>query len=182
MSIIKRNDWFPLGDMNTESNEKIKLNISGMLFEVSVKVLSRDVNSILYQLSLPTSQFTHDDDGYFYFQQDWWIFRYILMFLRDGYLPDNREILCELYKEATYWHLKELQVAIVNEKLHLKSNREQMTYLNDCNTKWWQQLPKWIGQTPKQLESKEKKKEEDWWKSTSYKGKSYDLSGVDIHK
>ena len=46
-----------------------------------------------------------------------WLFRYILRFLRDGFLPDDRRVLGQLYREAGFWHLLELKKAIEDEKV-----------------------------------------------------------------
>ena len=61
-----------------------------------------------------------DPDGFYYFDRDWWLFRYLLQFLRDGSLPDDRSLLAQLYREAGFFHLNELQRAIEEEKLHLR--------------------------------------------------------------
>jgi hypothetical protein len=43
-----------------------------------------------------------------------WTFRYVLQFLRDGSspLPDALPLLKQLYKEAAYWRLPSLQLAV----------------------------------------------------------------------
>ena len=63
-----------------------------------------------------------------------WLFRYILTFLRDGTLPDDRNVLSQvglikccllvglslsfqLYREASYWNLNEMHKAIEEEKV-----------------------------------------------------------------
>jgi hypothetical protein len=40
-----------------------------------------------------------------------------LQFLRDGSLPDDRPLLAQLYKEAAFFKLHELQRAIEEEKV-----------------------------------------------------------------
>jgi hypothetical protein len=35
-------------------------------------------------------------DEYIYVDRDWWLFRYILIFLRDQVLPDNRKLLAQV--------------------------------------------------------------------------------------
>ena len=54
-----------------------------------------------------------------------WLFRHILQFLRDGSLPDDRPLLAQLYREAAFFKLQELQTAIEEEKVLLPC----------CNTK-----------------------------------------------
>ena len=46
-----------------------------------------------------------------------WLFRHILQFLRDGSLPDDRPLLAQLYREAAFFKLQELQTAIEEEKV-----------------------------------------------------------------
>lgn len=41
----------------------------------------------------------------------------MLQFLRDGTLPDDRPLLAQLYREATFFHLQEMQRAIEEEKV-----------------------------------------------------------------
>jgi hypothetical protein len=41
----------------------------------------------------------------------------VLQFLRDGTLPDDRPLLAQLYREATFFHLQEMQRAIEEEKV-----------------------------------------------------------------
>jgi len=64
-----------------------------------------------------------------------WLFRYVLTFLRDGTLPDDRSILAELYREATFWHLSQLQLAIEENKLNLRGTKP------DVNL-WWRKQPR----------------------------------------
>ena len=46
-----------------------------------------------------------------------WLFRHLLQFLRDGSLPDDRPLLAQLYREAAFFHLNEMQKAIEEEKV-----------------------------------------------------------------
>lgn len=68
---------------------------------------------------------------------DRWLFRYIVMFLRDGFLPNDRMLLSQvryrtklqiyhlnlniscvqLYREALFWNLIELRRAIEDDKV-----------------------------------------------------------------
>ena len=41
-----------------------------------------------------------DKDPVVSFDRDWWLFRYIIMFLRDGFLPDDRTLLAQVQNAA----------------------------------------------------------------------------------
>ena len=40
-----------------------------------------------------------------YVDRDWWLFRYVLTFLRDGLVPQSRSLALQLYREAAFWRL-----------------------------------------------------------------------------
>jgi hypothetical protein len=46
-----------------------------------------------------------------------WLFRYVMTFLRDGTLPDDRALLSQLYREAVHWNLASMQRAIEEERV-----------------------------------------------------------------
>ena len=48
----------------------------------------------------------------FHIDRDWWLFRHIMSFLRDGILPDNDAIVVQLHDEAAYYRLHSLRRAI----------------------------------------------------------------------
>jgi hypothetical protein len=88
-------------------------------FSCTESVLRREPQSLL--ASLCDSECTHprDEDGcYVFADRDWWLFRHLLCFLRDGALPDDRSLLAQLYREAAYWRLRQLQRAIEELKVH----------------------------------------------------------------
>lgn len=69
------------------------------MFHVPPHVLARDPTSLLAQLVKPISSNTSllpDEDGSFYLDRDWWLFRYVVMFLRDGTLPEDRQLLAKV--------------------------------------------------------------------------------------
>jgi hypothetical protein len=72
------------------------------MFEVSDYVLKRDSGSLLSQLCDANPPVMMDPNGVFYFDRDWWLFRYILIFLRDGALPQDRNLLAQLYVYSYY--------------------------------------------------------------------------------
>lgn len=89
------------------------------------------------------------------YERDWWLFRYILAFLRDGTLPGDQEtsLLIALYKEAAFYNMVELQHAIEDRKLRLREsssasngslNNNNVKKLDDKDELWWKQLPSWF--------------------------------------
>ncbi|GMF14385.1 unnamed protein product [Phytophthora lilii] len=59
-----------------------------------------------------SSLLSPDKDGSFFFDRDFWVFRLILLFLRDNKLPDSVEELRELYCEASFYRVGLLRHAI----------------------------------------------------------------------
>lgn len=53
--------------------------------------------------------FKKEPDGSYFVNRDWWIFRYLLDYLRNKDLPHKRDTLLQLYNEAAFWKLKVLQ-------------------------------------------------------------------------
>eukprot|EP01031_Cornospumella_fuschlensis_P037421 gene37421-45442_t len=140
LKVIQRTDYVP-ENMKKQIGEKhILINVGGLMFEAPLSVLSRDKESLLAQLCGPTPPLLPDPDGnFFYFDRDWWLFRYILTFLRDGALPDDRQLLAQLYKEAGFWNLVELQMAIEEQILHLRTKPLK----DEEKDTWWRQMPSW---------------------------------------
>ena len=68
-----------------------------------------------------------------------WLFRYVITFLRDGTLPEDRSLLAQLYREAAFWNLKQLQIAIEEEKLHLRKEK----LADNEKDLWWRKQPKY---------------------------------------
>ena len=101
------------------------------MFEACKTVLMRDSGSLLAQLCGNQPPVSEEADGSFMFDRDWWLFRFILIFLRDGVLPDDRGLLAQLYKETTYWRLTEMQHKIEEEKLHLREPKTKDGKMSD---------------------------------------------------
>lgn len=72
------------------------INVAGLMFEIPKSTLVRDKNSLLAQLCGPEPPILPDPDGFFFFDRDWWLFRYVVQFLRDGSLPDDRNLLAQV--------------------------------------------------------------------------------------
>mmetsp|Transcript_29339 Transcript_29339/g.38583 ORF Transcript_29339/g.38583 Transcript_29339/m.38583 type:complete len:209 (+) Transcript_29339:332-958(+) len=91
---------------------QITLNVGGQLFQTTAGVLCRDRFSILAALCTEHPPLPPDNDGVFFLERDWWIFRHIMQFLRSGSLPDETAILKEMFAEASFYRLNSLRKAI----------------------------------------------------------------------
>ncbi|GMI51760.1 hypothetical protein ScalyP_jg9544 [Parmales sp. scaly parma] len=153
---MKRKDWFPEEYLKGYRNEyrKVKINVGGQLFELSEILLRREPNSLLSALLEQDSPLSDENsggvDGAVHVDRDWWLFRHILKFLRDGILPRDRDLLTHMYKEASFWRFTNLKLAIEEERLNLR--RKSMKWEDDElvveneqeeNDKWYKSLPNW---------------------------------------
>lgn len=85
------------------------------MFETTEGVLCKEPGSLLAALTRTDPPVAIDKStGCFFFDRDWWLFRCILRFERDGAeaLPGDKAVLRELYKEAAFWRLPALKAAI----------------------------------------------------------------------
>jgi hypothetical protein len=93
------------------------------VFELSVAQLTADRFSVPAALCLREPPAVHqvapeDLDASagparsYYIDRDWWVFRHIYLFLRDGKLPSSVATLRELYFEAAFYRLSLLRYAI----------------------------------------------------------------------
>ena len=98
---MHRADWIPDSYKATLKDEHLMINIGGLMFEIPKSILQRDPASLLAQLCGPDPPLLPDPDGFFFFDRDWWLFRYILNFLRDGTLPDDRSLLAQVLEQFT---------------------------------------------------------------------------------
>ncbi|CAM9092550.1 unnamed protein product [Ectocarpus fasciculatus] len=92
--------------------ERIVLNIGGQKFQTTAGVLCRDRFSLLACICKVTPPIPKGEDGSYFFERDWWIFRYVLQFLRTGDLPQDKALLHEMYGEAAFYRLSTLRRAI----------------------------------------------------------------------
>jgi hypothetical protein len=169
------------------------------MFEVPTEVLKRDTGSILANLPKaaaaaaadPAAIAVSEEEGVFLLERDWWLFRYILAFLRDGSLPNETSLLVALYREAGAYQCVQLQYAIEERKLHLrepeagadkKEGPAEPALKKESKDKpaWWRGLPSWYKSVDEVVEQSKKAeaasvaaKEGDWWIGTSYKGKNF---------
>lgn len=151
MGFISQPDFIGDHFKLSETGRKIRINVGGLLFETYEHTLRKDPTSLLCQLCNDDPPVMPDPDGCFVFNRDWWLFRYILIFLRDGTLPEDRSLLAQLYQEASFWGLTELMNAIEEGKLHLHDKAdtegkviEQVDKMGrPVEKKWWQTIPNW---------------------------------------
>ena len=90
----------------------VVMNVGGQIFETSCEILTKDPYSLLAACCRTVPIMTHNEEGMFYFDRDWWLFRHIISFLKQNVLPNEIETLKELYTEASYYRLESLQRAI----------------------------------------------------------------------
>jgi hypothetical protein len=89
------------------------LNVGGHLVELPAELLCRDPASALAALCRKSPPVQPSPDGaVFYIDRDGWIFRHVINYLKNDVLPSDAETLKELYREATFFHLRSLQSAI----------------------------------------------------------------------
>mmetsp|Transcript_3390 Transcript_3390/g.4679 ORF Transcript_3390/g.4679 Transcript_3390/m.4679 type:complete len:205 (+) Transcript_3390:3-617(+) len=100
----------------------VGINVGGQFFEVPVAVLAKDPYSILAGLCRQNPIIQPDEEGVFFIDRDWWLFRHILTFLRSNTLPNELETLKELYVESSFYRLESLQNAIENIPIDQVSN------------------------------------------------------------
>merc|ERR1712232_276206 len=124
-----KQEWFPEWHKEIEEEEEegktreehgngriIRLNIGGQMFEVSSTLLLKERFSLLAATAVPEEEsvLRPDEDGCFFFDRDWYLFRHILGYLRDGILPDKPAALRDLYHEASFYCLWKMQRSIKN--------------------------------------------------------------------
>ncbi|GMH92963.1 hypothetical protein TrVE_jg7749 [Triparma verrucosa] len=91
---------------------QVMLNVGGQVFQTTAGVLCKDKFSILAALCTQSPPLEQDDEGVFFVERDWWVFRYILQFLRNDSLPRDSGLLEEMYTEASFYRLNSLRRAI----------------------------------------------------------------------
>ncbi|CAM9623760.1 unnamed protein product [Pylaiella littoralis] len=117
-SMMKNDDWIPAECASHPYGERVRLNVGGQLFEASKAVFRRDPACLLAALCHDGGPPKVDLDGTVSVDRDWWMFRYVIKFLREGILPIDSSLLTQLYREAGYWRCESLKRAI-EEQMHL---------------------------------------------------------------
>jgi hypothetical protein len=98
---------------------RIVLNVGGHVFETTAQVLTRDRFSLLAALCKRRPPIEPDPTGAFFLDRDWWVFRYVLQFLRGGGLPSDTELLKEMGAESSFYRLAGLHRAI---EIHMRNS------------------------------------------------------------
>ena len=99
--------------MHRIQDTKIKLDIGGQIFTTSIQTLQRDKDSMLAAMFSGRYELTKEQDGSYFIDRDGTFFRYILNFLRDGYIdegtiPNDPAKVKEILREAKYYQLGSL--------------------------------------------------------------------------
>ena len=91
----------------------IKLNVGGQYFTTSVQTLTKDKGSMLHAMFSGRFDTKPGEDGSYFIDRDGTHFRYILNYLRTGYLliPDDKLIRKEILEEAAFYQIR----GIVNQ-------------------------------------------------------------------
>ena len=110
-----RQEWFLPGGVDADgvdTQRTVRLNIGGERFDIKASLLLKDRFSLLAATTVPPEDavIKPEADGCFYFDRDWWLFRHVLAYLRDGILPIKQPLLRDLYHEAAFYCLTSLQV------------------------------------------------------------------------
>ena len=183
-----KKDWFPEDYVACVSASRLRLNVGGQIFEMSRSLLSVDPNSLLAALIVEGcpiftcgGEYALDSTCIAFVDRDWWAFRYVLNFLRDGILPKSSHALLSLYKEAVFWRLQSIQRAI--EESHLNLAQVEIDLSSDiklasfgslikkptCKKKgFWSRRPDWW--EPQSIAIACKKPGSDWWMGADWKG------------
>lgn len=175
-SASKDPDWFCQSSFVQPNERRIVVQVGGKIFEISTRTARKDPRSLLAAFATEDSPLQSKDMGCFRVDRDWWIFRYVLNFLRDGILPQDSKTLKALYQECDFWRLESLKRAI--EERHLRMYRHHSKSTNQKQSKattseWWQRQPDWWGsKTPKLVSTRatESMASDQWWTGKKYNG------------
>ena len=90
--------------------KKVKLDVGGTIFTTSIQTLQRDPNSFLAAMFSGRHELEPEPDGSYFIDRDGTFFRFIVNFLREGYLdqgtlPADHNVLREILREARYYIL-----------------------------------------------------------------------------
>ena len=108
--------------MHKIKSKKIKLDIGGTIFTTSLTTLQRDPNSLLAAMFSGRHELEPDaDDNSYFIDRDGTFFRFILNFLRDGYIdqgtcPSDQNVLREILREARHYQVAGL-ISFLEEQL-----------------------------------------------------------------
>ena len=181
---VERPDWWPADHLASSGSpgDRLRVRVGGQDFEVSKSTLCQDPQSLLFALCqddsparVPGSEAGLSDTVVV--DRDWWLFRFIVTFLRDGLIPSDRGIALQLYREAAFWRLSSLQRAI--EEAHLNLRRRDIGLDDDGavvekeadeksqfwkhKTNWWEAQKSKEEKADEEKKEKEEEKKKDWW-------------------
>lgn len=94
---------------------RVRINIGGQVFETTGRILRRDPTSVLAQLATrPPPDPSVSPDGAWFFERDWWTFRFVMQWLREGEssLPRSKHLLRAIYAEARYFGMARLRDSV----------------------------------------------------------------------
>ncbi|TYZ60417.1 hypothetical protein PybrP1_004591 [[Pythium] brassicae (nom. inval.)] len=117
-------DWFCSEAFPSARDRRLAVDVGGQLFEVSSALAARDGGSLLAALADDDSPLLAAECGCFRVDREWWLFRYVLAFLRDGVLPQDPKLLRELYLESEFWKLESLRRAIEMRNMELLQRKQ----------------------------------------------------------
>lgn len=171
---VARPDFWPEAHLRGAGDPagRLRLRIGGQDFEVSKSVLCHDDKSLLHALCQPSCPLVAPGDSglsdIVVIDRDWWLFRFVLIFLRDGVIPEDRATALELYREAAFYRLVSLQRAI--EEAHLNLTRLDIRVedgkLKETSAKeedkFWKQKKNWW-EAPQPPKEKKVEKKPDFW-------------------
>jgi len=84
---IVTQEWFPVSITAPHLADRVvKLNIGGQIFEITAALLLKDRFSLLAAACLPEEEsiLRPEADGFYFFDRDWFLFKYILTYLQNG--------------------------------------------------------------------------------------------------
>ena len=86
----------------------IKVNVGGQYFTTSLQTLTKDKGSMLHAMFSGRFDTKPGEDGSYFIDRDGTHFRYILNYLRTGYLlvPDDKLIRKEILEEAEFYQIR----------------------------------------------------------------------------
>lgn len=87
----------------------MKLNIGGQKFELTAKEVLKDKFSLFTVLLSQNCIIHPESDNYYFFDRDWFLFRFVKSFLQYETLPDKKSTLDALYHEAEFFHLDNMK-------------------------------------------------------------------------
>ena len=86
----------------------VKVNVGGQYFTTSLQTLTKDKGSMLHAMFSGRFDTKPGEDGSYFIDRDGTHFRYILNYLRTGYLlvPDDKLIRKEILEEAEFYQIR----------------------------------------------------------------------------